>query len=200
MISPSRATVKVPAEGPNNNTEVKTKVSETESEAGIDGSFQGSSATNDGQGGEYQPLISHRVGEHLCKRGAHRRQAREDHPYDVGAASRRKGSLFDSSAGKGAARHLGAQTAFRYRRFIGYLGPNDYGCHGLDSLANKERNWRLVSPHDCLCGGAVAPDDRIRGVPHTIVLPQTMVLTFPQTIVSGVPPDDCVPQSVPPDD
>src|SRR3954469_12142684 len=39
MIRPSNATVRVPAEGPNNRTDVKTNVSETESEAGIEGSF-----------------------------------------------------------------------------------------------------------------------------------------------------------------
>ena len=39
MISPSRATVRVPAGGPNSRTDVKTNVSETESEAGIEGSL-----------------------------------------------------------------------------------------------------------------------------------------------------------------
>ena len=39
MMSPSRATVRVPAGGPNSNTEVKTNVSETDSEAGIEGSL-----------------------------------------------------------------------------------------------------------------------------------------------------------------
>jgi hypothetical protein len=39
MISPSRATVSVPAGGPKRRTEVKTNVSDTERDAGIDGSF-----------------------------------------------------------------------------------------------------------------------------------------------------------------
>ena len=37
MISPSSATVRVPAGGPNSKTDVKTNVSETDSEAGIEG-------------------------------------------------------------------------------------------------------------------------------------------------------------------
>jgi hypothetical protein len=39
MIRPSSATIVAPAEGPNNSTEVKTKVSEIEMVAGTDGSF-----------------------------------------------------------------------------------------------------------------------------------------------------------------
>ena len=39
MIRPSKVTVIVPAAVPNNRTEVKTKVSETEIVAGIDGSL-----------------------------------------------------------------------------------------------------------------------------------------------------------------
>ena len=39
MISPSSATVRVPAGGPKRRTDVKTNVSDTDSEAGIDGSF-----------------------------------------------------------------------------------------------------------------------------------------------------------------
>src|SRR5438874_12689973 len=39
MTSPSRATVRVPAEGPYSRTAANTKVSEIEIEAGIDGSL-----------------------------------------------------------------------------------------------------------------------------------------------------------------
>ena len=39
IIKPSRVTVIVPASGPNSKTEVKTKVSETDRVAGIDGNL-----------------------------------------------------------------------------------------------------------------------------------------------------------------
>ena len=49
ITSPSRATVTVPAEAPNRMTDVKTKVSDTERVAGMDGTCDGDRAAQQGQ-------------------------------------------------------------------------------------------------------------------------------------------------------
>ena len=66
MTSASRATVRVPAAGPNRRTEVNTKVSETDMVAGSDGSLTVAEPLTSVSTGQYGPapadlLLSQRI-------------------------------------------------------------------------------------------------------------------------------------------
>ena len=60
MINASSVTVMVPAAVPNNNTDVKTNVSETEIVASIEGSFTVIEPVSQGQRRKNKPLVGYR--------------------------------------------------------------------------------------------------------------------------------------------